>query len=296
MAAVQSRTRRIRDALTPGEWSRVGGMVATVGRAACRSAGACSPPPCAGTTTSAGRRSSGRGPGILAYTLGMRHAFDADHIAAIDNTTRKLVRRGQAAAVAASNPNPPPPSIGVPLGPHPPPPPSPPPSLSPIRPPPHPLHKTTYGRCELLGQRLSWRACGRDWSPCRRETPHAPTRPAGPPLSPTRPPPLRSGFSSPWATPGSSSCWPLALNFGIRASTARSGPAIRRCQRHRGDRHHDLGHVPVPDRGAQRGRPGRDREGRPRDALGKYGDSGTRRATGQARPDDAVPRPARPQG
>jgi nickel/cobalt transporter (NiCoT) family protein len=29
--------------------------------------------------------------GLLAYTLGMRHAFDADHIAAIDNTTRKLM-------------------------------------------------------------------------------------------------------------------------------------------------------------------------------------------------------------
>ena len=26
--------------------------------------------------------------GILAYTLGLRHAFDADHIAAIDNTVR----------------------------------------------------------------------------------------------------------------------------------------------------------------------------------------------------------------
>ncbi|WP_172652508.1 HoxN/HupN/NixA family nickel/cobalt transporter [Rhodococcus opacus] len=31
------------------------------------------------------------GVGALAYTLGLRHAFDADHIAAIDNTTRKLV-------------------------------------------------------------------------------------------------------------------------------------------------------------------------------------------------------------
>jgi len=29
--------------------------------------------------------------GVTAYLLGMRHAFDADHIAAIDNTTRKLV-------------------------------------------------------------------------------------------------------------------------------------------------------------------------------------------------------------
>ncbi|KAJ1552373.1 hypothetical protein HK096_000422 [Nowakowskiella sp. JEL0078] len=31
---------------------------------------------------------------ILAYTLGLRHAFDADHIAAIDNVTRKLVAEG----------------------------------------------------------------------------------------------------------------------------------------------------------------------------------------------------------
>jgi len=34
------------------------------------------------------------GMGILAYTLGLRHAFDADHIAAIDNTTvRKLLQQ-----------------------------------------------------------------------------------------------------------------------------------------------------------------------------------------------------------
>jgi nickel/cobalt transporter (NiCoT) family protein len=31
------------------------------------------------------------GVGVTAYTLGMRHAFDADHISAIDNTTRKLM-------------------------------------------------------------------------------------------------------------------------------------------------------------------------------------------------------------
>ena len=29
----------------------------------------------------------------LAYTLGLRHAFDADHIAAIDNTVRKLIQQ-----------------------------------------------------------------------------------------------------------------------------------------------------------------------------------------------------------
>ncbi|GAA1440552.1 HoxN/HupN/NixA family nickel/cobalt transporter [Leifsonia poae] len=37
----------------------------------------------------------GVGLGITAYTLGLRHAFDADHIAAIDNTTRKLIADGQ---------------------------------------------------------------------------------------------------------------------------------------------------------------------------------------------------------
>ena len=34
------------------------------------------------------------GAGLLAYVLGMRHAFDADHIAAIDDTTRLLMTRG----------------------------------------------------------------------------------------------------------------------------------------------------------------------------------------------------------
>jgi len=35
------------------------------------------------------------GMGFLAYTLGLRHAFDVDHIAAIDNTVRKLMQQGQ---------------------------------------------------------------------------------------------------------------------------------------------------------------------------------------------------------
>ena len=35
------------------------------------------------------------GTGITAYTLGLRHAFDADHITAIDNTTRKLMAEGE---------------------------------------------------------------------------------------------------------------------------------------------------------------------------------------------------------
>ncbi|MEW5350962.1 HoxN/HupN/NixA family nickel/cobalt transporter [Streptomyces sp. 16-176A] len=44
---------------------------------------------------SLGAKTFGVGIGVTAYTLGMRHAFDADHIAAIDNTTRKLMNEGR---------------------------------------------------------------------------------------------------------------------------------------------------------------------------------------------------------
>jgi high-affinity nickel-transport protein len=37
----------------------------------------------------------GIGVAATAYTLGLRHAFDADHISAIDNTTRKLMNEGK---------------------------------------------------------------------------------------------------------------------------------------------------------------------------------------------------------
>ena len=33
------------------------------------------------------------GTALLAYSFGLRHAVDADHIAAIDNVTRKLIDR-----------------------------------------------------------------------------------------------------------------------------------------------------------------------------------------------------------
>jgi high-affinity nickel-transport protein len=35
------------------------------------------------------------GTAFLAYSFGLRHAFDVDHIAAIDNVTRKLMQQGQ---------------------------------------------------------------------------------------------------------------------------------------------------------------------------------------------------------
>ena len=37
----------------------------------------------------------GAGLSVLAYTLGLRHAFDADHISAIDNATRKVMNERQ---------------------------------------------------------------------------------------------------------------------------------------------------------------------------------------------------------
>ncbi len=83
-----------RPGLTRQEWVRASGMIATV----------------VGLTVigwgvlivfvvpghySLGTKTFGIGIGITAYTLGMRHAFDADHISAIDNTTRKLMSEGQ---------------------------------------------------------------------------------------------------------------------------------------------------------------------------------------------------------
>jgi high-affinity nickel-transport protein len=44
---------------------------------------------------SLGGKVFGVGLGTTAYVLGMRHAFDVDHIAAIDNTTRALMERKQ---------------------------------------------------------------------------------------------------------------------------------------------------------------------------------------------------------
>jgi high-affinity nickel-transport protein len=94
MVSPYVRLRKIRQGLTPREWTRVGGMVLTiiafnvVGWAMLGAA-------LGGHYQISKTQIFGWGTGILAYTLGMRHAFDADHIAAIDNTTRKLVNEGK---------------------------------------------------------------------------------------------------------------------------------------------------------------------------------------------------------
>ncbi|HEY4792708.1 MAG TPA: HoxN/HupN/NixA family nickel/cobalt transporter [Mycobacterium sp.] len=84
---------RLRVALTPDEWLRLGSMFAII--VALHVIGW-------GTLIlviepahlSIGDKAFGIGIGLTAYTLGLRHAFDADHIAAIDNTTRKLMNDG----------------------------------------------------------------------------------------------------------------------------------------------------------------------------------------------------------
>src|SRR4051795_3042782 len=94
-SAGRSRWDRIRHALTPAEWRRAAALSAAV----------------LGLHVvgfflllvlvvpqhfSLGAQGAfGLGVGVTAYTLGLRHAFDADHIAAIDNTTRKLMADGK---------------------------------------------------------------------------------------------------------------------------------------------------------------------------------------------------------
>src|SRR5256886_690178 len=94
MVTVQARAARIRAALTPSEWSRVGGMAGTVAGLHVLGWGMLAAT-LAGHYHISKTEIFGLGTGFLAYTLGMRHAFDADHIAAIDNTTRKLVNEGK---------------------------------------------------------------------------------------------------------------------------------------------------------------------------------------------------------
>jgi high-affinity nickel-transport protein len=79
--------RRWTNVLTKDEWWRLGGFGAAV--AALHIAGW-------GLFVYYSRSNPGlAGLGTLAYTFGLRHAFDADHIAAIDNTTRKFLADGK---------------------------------------------------------------------------------------------------------------------------------------------------------------------------------------------------------
>ena len=98
--AASSRLRRAAAALTPQEWTRFGSMLAII--LAINAAGwgifvlYVMPHHFSykGEGGSAGL-GVGIGVAITAWFLGFRHAFDADHISCIDNTTRKLMADGK---------------------------------------------------------------------------------------------------------------------------------------------------------------------------------------------------------
>src|SRR5579863_1127165 len=86
---------RARRSITGPEWRRVGYMVAVVAALHVIGFGVLVllVVPAKYRLGAAGTFAVGTG--ITAYTLGLRHAFDADHISAIDNTTRKLMAEGK---------------------------------------------------------------------------------------------------------------------------------------------------------------------------------------------------------
>jgi high-affinity nickel-transport protein len=89
-APAVGRYRRLRQSMTPVEWNRTILMFASILLLHIVGFGIF-----IAFVIPAHYKGLGIGVSILAYTLGLRHAFDADHISAIDNTTRKLMSDGK---------------------------------------------------------------------------------------------------------------------------------------------------------------------------------------------------------
>jgi high-affinity nickel-transport protein len=89
-----TRAERLRKALTPAEWGRLGAIgLAVLGlNVAGWAIFIFAIAPHHFRFKGLGL---GLGVALTAWTLGARHAFDADHISAIDNTTRKLMAEGR---------------------------------------------------------------------------------------------------------------------------------------------------------------------------------------------------------
>jgi high-affinity nickel-transport protein len=85
------RMRRLRRSLSRAEWIRLGACAAVI--LALHVVGFTVLLVASGPQYDA--KIFGIGIGLTAYGFGLRHAFDADHISAIDNTTRKLIADGK---------------------------------------------------------------------------------------------------------------------------------------------------------------------------------------------------------
>jgi nickel/cobalt transporter (NiCoT) family protein len=94
-ATAPSPLRRVRQALSPREWLSISGMAGFVLLLHVAGWGLLIAVVAPQNLPVSSTQVFGVGLGVTAYTLGMRHAFDADHIAAIDNTTRKLMSEGK---------------------------------------------------------------------------------------------------------------------------------------------------------------------------------------------------------
>ena len=93
-AGLRPRLRAVRSGLSRAEWRRLGAMFGFIALLHVVGFGLLFA--AVGNHYQIDAKTTfGFGTGTLAYTLGMRHAFDADHISAIDNTTRKLMAEGK---------------------------------------------------------------------------------------------------------------------------------------------------------------------------------------------------------
>jgi len=86
-----SRWARIKGSLTPSEWRHAGGMAAVIAGLHVVGFGILILVVAPQKYSLGSSGTFAVGTGVTAYTLGLRHAFDADHISAIDNVTRKMM-------------------------------------------------------------------------------------------------------------------------------------------------------------------------------------------------------------
>ncbi len=90
-----SRLARIKGSMSPSEWRRAGGMAAVITALHLLGFGLLILVVVPAKYKLGAAGTFAIGTGVTAYILGLRHAFDADHIAAIDNTTRKFMSEGK---------------------------------------------------------------------------------------------------------------------------------------------------------------------------------------------------------